>query len=173
MAVVSSDIKLFLSGGAANASPAASLGGEKSNTQVSATAMNNLFDNVSDAEAVAGDVEYRCIYIFNDNDTDTLNTTAVFIQSNTPSADSAIAIGLDPAGNGDGVSTGEATTVADEQTAPAEVTFSAAADSAAALAIGTLGPNTGRAVWVRRTINAAAASQASDPFTLRVTGTPA
>lgn len=173
MAVVSSDLKFYLSGGGSNTDPNAALGGVISSTEVSATAMNNLFDNVSDAEATAGDTEYRCAYIVNTNGTDTLNSAAIYIQSNTPSGDSALNIGLDPVGNGDGSTDGIAATIANESTAPAGVTFSAAADSGSALAIGTLGPGEGRAVWFRRVIGAAAASQASDPFTLRVTGTPA
>lgn len=173
MAVVASDLKIYLSGGGSNTDPNASIGGAVSSTEVSSTPMNNLFDNVSDAEAVAGDVEYRCVYLSNDNATDTLNSAAVFIQSNTPSGDSTIAIGLDPAGIGNGTSTGVAATPANESTAPAGVTFSTPADSASALAIGNLDAGEAQAVWIRRTISAGAASQASDPFTLRVTGTPA
>jgi hypothetical protein len=173
MAVVASDLKIFLSGGASNSNPNNSIGGIISSSEVSTTVMNNLFDNVSDAEAVAGDVEYRCIYLSNENATDTLNAAAVFIQSNTPSGDSAIAIGLDPAGIGNGSTTGVAATPANENTAPAGVTFSTPSDSGSALAIGTLDAGEVQAIWIRRTISAAAASAASDPFTLRVTGTPA
>lgn len=173
MAVIASDVKFYLSGGAANADPNASDGGAISATEVSGTALNNLFDNVTDAEAVAGATEYRCFYVKNTNATDTLNVAAIFVQSETPAADTDIAIGLDPAGIGDGTTTGIAATPADSYTAPAGVTFSDAAGAGNALAIGTLDAGEAQAVWVRRVVTAGAGSSASDPFTLRVTGTPA
>lgn len=174
MAVIASDLKCYLSGGASNADPDAALGGVISSVEVDfAPTANNLFDDVSDVEAAAGDTEYRCFYVKNTNATDTLNTAAIYIQSNTPSADDTVEIGLDPAGIGDGSATGVATTAANESTAPAGVTFSAAANSGAALAIGTLDAGEAQAVWVRRTVTAGAGGLASNPFTLRVTGTPA
>lgn len=167
MPVAPTDIKIYHSGGAANTSPAASLGGAISNTEISSTALNNLFDDVSDEEAVLGDTEYRCFYVKNTHATDTLTDAEIYISANSPSADSAIAIGLDPAGL-----SAAAQTIANEGAAPTGVTFSAAANSAAALVIGTLAAGAYQAVWVRRTIEEDAVAEASDPFTLRVTGTP-
>ena len=54
-----SDIQFRLTGGASNANPNTSLGGTTSSVQLSGTAMNNLFDDVSSAEASSGDTEYR------------------------------------------------------------------------------------------------------------------
>lgn len=51
MPIVSGDIDYFLTGGAANSDPAASIGGAKSSVQVTP---NDLFDDVSSAEASAG-----------------------------------------------------------------------------------------------------------------------
>ena len=59
MPIVSADIKYRLSGGASNSDQNASLGGVKSSNEASAS----LFDNVSSAEAVSGDTEYRCFYV--------------------------------------------------------------------------------------------------------------
>ena len=39
-------LEYFLTGGAANADPDASLGGDTSSVNVNSTALNNLFDNV-------------------------------------------------------------------------------------------------------------------------------
>lgn len=169
MAVVASDLGFRLSGGAANANVNASLGGVISSVAVSfGDTFNNLFDNVSDVEASAGDNEYRCIYLRNNHATDTLNDVKLFIASNTPSTSTKVQVGLDPAGIG-----GTATTVANENTAPAGVTFADAANSGAALSIGNLGPGGVQAVWIKREVTAGAAAAANDPFTLRVTGTPA
>jgi hypothetical protein len=124
-----------------------------------------LFDVVSSAEASAGDVEYRCIYVENTNGTDSLLSAAAFVSSNTPSSDTAIAIGL-------GTSAIDATeqTVANESTAPAGVTFSAPATLGAGLAIGDLTAGQHKAIWIRRTVNAAAAAYNNDSATINVGG---
>ena len=172
MAVIATDVKYKLSGGAANAAPAAALGGVRSTADI-VTGSQNLFDDVAPAEATSGDVEYRCFYVFNDNDADTLNAVKVWLAGDTPSPGTVAALGLDPAGVGDGTTTGVAAVIANEQTAPAGVVFSAALDEASSLAIGNLGPNQGRAVWMRRTVSAGAQNYSGDGAVIRVRGTPA
>ncbi len=168
MAVIASDIKFYLSGGTGNASTAASLGGGISTTEINVgTPLNNLWDDVSDVEAASGDTEYRCFYVKNTNGTDTLSAVAAYIASNTPSSDTTFTIGLDPAGI-----SGTATTIANESTAPAGVTFSTAANSGAALAIGNLDAGEYQAIWMKRVVDADAVAAASDPITVRITGTP-
>lgn len=160
MPIVSTDIKYRLSGGAANSDPAASLGGAKS----SVDAGSNIFDDVSSAEATAGDVEYRCAYVHNNHGTLSLIGAKVWIQTQTPSSDTDVAIGL-----GTSAINGTEQTVANEQTAPTGVTFSAPSSFAGGLSIGDIPAGQHKAVWVRRTINAAAAAYA-DSFTLRAQG---
>lgn len=159
MAIVSTDIQYRLSGGASNSNPAISLGGVKSST-----AASNYFDDVSSAEASAGDTEYRCVYVHNNHGTLSLIGAKVFIQTNTPSSDTDVAIGL-----GSSAINGTEQTVADESTAPTGVSFSAPTTFAGGLAIGDLAAGAHKAVWVRRTVNAGAAAYA-DSFTLRVQG---
>ena len=164
MPIVANDILLMLSGGAGNTNPNASLGGVASSTALVSASLHNLFDKVPSAEAAAGSVEYRCIYVRNEHETLTLEDAKVFIPSNTDSADTDLAIGL-----GTSAIDGTEQTVANETTAPTGVTFSAPANYAAGLSIGNLGPNSTKAVWVRRTVNAGAAA-ANDSATLRVQG---
>ena len=159
MAIVSTDIQYRLSGGASNAVTASSLGGVKSSV-----AASNYFDDVSSAEASAGDTEYRCVYVHNNHGTLSLIGAKVFIQTNTPSSDTDVAIGL-----GSSAINGTEQTVADESTAPTGVSFSAPTTFAGGLAIGDLAAGAHKAVWVRRTVNAGAAAYA-DSFTLRVQG---
>lgn len=159
MPIVSTDIDYKHSGGAANIDPAASLGGIISVNDVTT---DTLFDDVSSAEASAGDTEYRCIYVKNSHGTLTLLAAKVFIQANT--AGNRIAIAL--AGEG---KNGTAETVANENTAPVGETFSQPVDYAGGLALGDLAPGESFPVWVRRTIPAAAGA-ATDTFTLRVQG---
>ena len=159
MAIVSTDIQYRLSGGASNAVTASSLGGVKSSV-----AASNYFDDVSSAEASAGDTEYRCVYVHNNHGTLSLIGAKVFIQTNTPSSDTDVAIGL-----GSSAINGTEQTVANESTAPTGVSFSAPTTFAGGLAIGDLAAGAHKAVWVRRTVNAGAAAYA-DSFTLRVQG---
>lgn len=160
MAILSTDIIYRLSGGAANSDPNASLGGAKSSTAMP----TSIFDDVSSAEASAGDIEYRCIYIHNNHGSLTLQAPKIFIQANTPSATTTVAIGLGTSAQG-----GTEQTVADESTAPSGVSFAEPADFASGIALGDIPPAGHRAVWIRRTITAGTAA-ANDGFTLRVTG---
>ena len=160
MAIIASEIQYRLSGGASNSDPNTSLGGAKSSNALSGT----LFDDVSSAQAAAGLVEYRCFYVHNNNGTLTLIAPKIWIQSNTPSATTTVAIGLGTSAQG-----ATEQTVANEGTAPSGVTFSEPADFATGISLGDI-PNGGhRAVWVRRTVNAGTAAVA-DSFTLRVQG---
>lgn len=163
MAVTASDIKLYLAG---SSDPNLSLGGIRSTTELSAVALNNLFDDVSEAEALAGAINYRCIYLMNTNNTDYINGVKIFIQSNTPSSATKIEIGLE------GVK-GTAQTIPDEVTAPTGIVFTLAANAGAALTIGDLEDGEYMGVWLKRTVDAGAASASSDPFQLKMTGTPA
>jgi len=154
-------IEYRLSGGSGNSDPAASLGGAMSSSQVSAS-LNAFFDLVSSAEAAAGDVEYRCIYVANTGTTTALGAK-LWIQSNTPNSDNDIAIAL----GGEGLN-GTAETVGGEGSAPSGESFSAPSNEGAALSLGDLAQNDEYPVWIRRTINAGAAADASEQFTLRV-----
>lgn len=173
MPVTATDLKAYLSGGASNTDKNASIGGIISSTLITDNVVANLFDNVSYAESVAGDIEYRCFYLKNTNGTDTVTAVLAWIQSQTPSGSTVIAIGLDPAGVGNGSTTGVAATPADENTAPSGVTFSTSpVDAASGLAIGTMTAGQAIAIWIRRTITALAPSVAHDPATIRIQGTP-
>lgn len=158
MPIVTADIEYRLSGGAANANAAASLGGAKS----SEIAPLNLFDNVSGAEGAAGDIEYRCVYVHNDHPTLPLQNAVAWISDNTET--NRLAIGV-----GSAAINGVEQTVADESTAPTAVTFSQPDERAEGLALGTIPAGQHKAVWVRRTIGAGAAA-ANDTGQFRVEG---
>lgn len=160
MAIIASEIQYRLSGGAANSNPNAALGGIKSSTAWTTT----LFDDVSSAEATAGSVEYRCFYVHNANATLTLIAPKVWIQANTPSATTTVAIGL-----GSSVQGGTEQTVVNETTAPNTVTFSEPTNFATGIVLGDIPAAGSRAVWIRRTVNAGTAAIA-DSFTIRVEG---
>ncbi len=165
MPITSTDLKFHLSGGAANSDPNAALGGAISTTQIVDATVANLFDNVSSAESAAGDTEYRCFYVKNTHATLTLQAAKVYIQTNTPSADTSAEIGL-----GTSAVNGTEQTVANESTAPSAVTFSTAAGSGNALSIGNIPAGQHKAIWLKRIVNAAAAAYNSDSVIIRVEG---
>lgn len=164
MAIAATDIQWLLSGGASNTSPAASLGGAVSSTGITDATANNLFDDVTGAEATAGDVEYRGFYVKNAHATLALSNTKVYISALTSSGSTEFDIGLAT----EAVNASMAT-ITDESTAPAGVTFSRPVDYTGGLAIGTLNAGDRKGVWIRRTVTAAAAP-ASDAGTLKVEG---
>ncbi len=164
MPIISTDIKYRLSGGASNTDPNASIGGIKSSTEVGA-GLHNLFDVVGSAETTAGDTEYRCVYVHNAHATLTLDNAVAFIPTQTPSPDTSIEIGV-----GAAAINGTETAVANESTAPAGVTFFAAASLGAALALGNIPAGQHKALWVKRIVNAGAAAYTDDQPTIRVQG---
>jgi hypothetical protein len=158
MPIISTDLKLRLTGGAANANPNASLGGAKSTTEWSSA----IFDNVGGDESAAGDVEYRCVCVHNNHGSLTAVSARIWIQVQTPSAATSVSVGL-----GTSAINGTEQTVANENTAPTGVTFSEPADRAGSLLIGDIPPGQHKATWIRRTVTAGATAEA-DNFTLRV-----
>lgn len=149
--------------------PSGSLGGFISTTELVSASLHNLFDQVSGTENTAQESEYRCIFIHNSNATDDFLNIKVYITSEV--ADGANAeIGVDSTvASPVGSTTEQAVTVANEDTAPASVTFSAPTTSDAAIAVGDLAPGEVRAVWVKRT-TANSSALANDGVTLRVQG---
>jgi len=156
MAISSSDIKFRFSVAAAAGdttagSASTSLGDQVATNGPTTAVANNLWDDVSGAEAAAGDVEYRCIFALNDHATLTLIGAQFAIQSQV-SGGGLIECGLDTTAiSAKGASGAQAVTVANESTAPAGVTF-----SAGPLAIGDLGPGQVKGIWLRRTVTAGA-----------------
>lgn len=160
MPLISGDFVTRLSGGAGNSVGNSALGGAKSSTAAS-TSIDGLFDQVSSAEAVAGDVEYRCVYLHNGNGSSTMLSAGVWVSANTPLAGSTIDIGV-----GTAAVNGTEQTIANESTAPTSVTFSAPSTQGTMLALGDIPAGQHKAIWIRRTITAGAGASANDTFTL-------
>lgn len=160
MSIITADFLLRLSGGAANSNANAALGGAKSSVAV-ATTVDGLFDAVSAAEAAAGRVEYRCIYLHNANASDLMTAARVWINANTPLAGTDLAIGV-----GSAAVNATEQTVANETTAPTSVTFSSPSTAGTGLALGDIPAGQHKAIWLRRTVTAGAGASANDTFTL-------
>lgn len=170
MAIAASDIQFILSGGAANTSQAAALGGAISTAGggvIVDNVANNLFDDVTGSESAAGDIEYRGIYAKNNHGSLTLAGAVIYVSSDTLSTSTE----LDLAIAAEAVSTTMAT-IANESTAPSGVTFSHPTTRATGLQLNSttgLAPAGYRGVWVRRTVTAGAAA-INDTGTLKIEG---
>jgi len=165
VAITSADLKIYLSGGAGNSDPNASLGGIISSTEVVDNTTHNLFDQVSGTESLAGDTEYRGIYLKNTHGTLTLQNTKIYISSNTGSADTTIDIALDG-----GATNATMETLSDESTAPSGETFTAPTTYAGGLSIGSLAAGEKKGLFIRRTVNASAAAVNDDAVTIKYDG---
>ena len=116
--------------------------------------MNNVFDDVSDAERIAGDTDYRKIFFRNEN-ADDYSNIKVWIETNTP-ADDAVHIAL-------GTS---------DDTADIAATYDFyQPDSklhADVLEPGTLGENASFGLWIKRVVPAEADGYENNSFVLKV-----
>jgi hypothetical protein len=135
------------------------------NTIVVSNRDNNLFDDVTKAEALAGDTNYRCIYAKNGHASDTATSVSVWINQDSLGADT-ISIGADPAGVGDGSATGVATTIANEAAVPAGVVFTQPLSEGAAIALGTFTFGTGCALWIKRNVPVSTLTTTADDTSL-------
>ncbi len=158
-------IEYRLSGGQFNAVPNGSLGGQRSDTLITTDTLENLFDNITRAEALVGRTEYRCFYVFN---TGGGHISGAIIEIKTNPAVTTLSVGLDPIGKGDGRNDGVATTISTEDTTPTGVKFFSedilSTDGPfdiVKLPLGLLKSGEGVAVWLKRITEQATAQTVS------------
>lgn len=179
MAISSSDLlyKLATTAGSAGDSNtstiAGSLGKYISTTQVSGTAQNNLFENVTGDENAASTVFYKCVFVHNNHATLTWSNAVLWLSAETAGG-ASLALGADTtAASAKGSASAQALTIANRTTAPSGVTFSSPTTKAAGISLGSIAAGQVKAFWVRLT-TANSAAQNADGGTWRVEGdTPA
>lgn len=152
MAIVAGDLKLYLTGGAANADPLLSLGGVASSVQFTDATLDKLFASVSPAEAAAGSVKYRALS-FKNTSAFTAYAAAIFIAQETTSAGTTVALAFDSTGT---------QSIVNEDTAPTGLTFSTPLSLATAIALGDVAAAGVARIWFRRTTSAGAAQAADE-----------
>jgi len=173
MAIVSTDIKFWLTGVVVvdnpQTDPNASLGGNRSSTEMVTGQLNNLFDDISGAEAESGDTEYRGIIIQNKHASLTLYNAKAFLSvqpNGSRATKESIQIATNTVWEGDCIDT-----IATENDAPDGAgAFSAPATYATGLALGDLGPDGQMGLWIKRVVPASTEASASANFTLVVQG---
>jgi len=114
--------------------------------------LNIAWDDYDREDSFDGAVEYRCHYIKNTHAIDTAFNVGLFVHQDSNGPD-AIQLGLDPAGLGDGVTTGVATVIAIDSDFPSGVSFSAP-NKAGALNLGNILPGQMVAFWIERNLPA-------------------
>lgn len=165
MPISPSSLRYYLSGGSGNTDPNAALGGARSTTTIVPV---NLFDPVTGDQSAVGNIEYRCVYFRQeDADVNGLIDPVLWVRVNTPSDDSSMAIGIDPAGKN-----GTAAIIIDDSAAPVGVSFSSPSTKLSGLFLPDAPylENDYVAFWVRRTIRAGASSASTDPAIFRIQG---
>jgi hypothetical protein len=159
-----SDIVLRYSGGATNNDPTKALGGPRSNTIVPNDVQNNVWPDVSGPEAGSGRTQYRCLYVYNNNQSSGLMTNVIlFLAQDSQSQDDNLWIGLGKSG----FSLAE-TPIKDQVTPPVGITFTAPTSPDAALRVGALPPGASKAFWLKRIVKSNAAPVSGNYYVLRV-----
>jgi len=152
MAIVSGDLKLYLTGGASNADTTLSLGGVTSSVQFTDNTLDKLFASVGPADALAGAVHYRAL-TFKNTSALTAYAATVHISQETTSVGTTVAIAYDSTGT---------QSVVDEDTAPIGLSFTTPLSLATAIALGDVAAAAVRRIWFRRTVTAGAAAATAD-----------
>jgi len=175
MAIVSTDIKFWLTGAGSvddpQTDPNASLGGNRSSTEMVTAELNNLFDDIIGMEAESGDTEYRGIIIQNTHASLTLYNAKAFLSvqpNGSRATKESIQIATDTVWGGNNIDA-----IGIENNAPtgAETgAFSAPATYATGLSLGDLGPNGQMGLWIKRVVPVSTEASASADFTLVVQG---
>ena len=123
-------------------------------SEITSASDQNNFDDVTDAERVSGDTEYRKIYVRNENAA-TWEAVKLWISQLTASTNDEISIKL---GTSDGVKSVEG--VAAGYVTP---TSKAHGD---VLTVGDLVQNASQAVWIKRIVDASADGYTDNTFIL-------
>ena len=176
MAILQADLKFHYTGAssheAAQTDPDASLGDYRAVSEITSGNDNNVFDDVSGAEASAGDTNYRAIGFHNDHGSLALTACVVWIEVDTGNGEDDISFEVEAPSASE--VTGAIEDIGTETTEPAANTWS----DATTKGTGKDCPNASNQVvvdgwfgiWLRRVISAAASAAAAETVTMRVEG---
>lgn len=163
-------IKTGAAGNSTSSAAGTSLGKYISTTAWAGGSLNDLFDDISGAENAASTVDYRCIFVHNNNGANALQNAVVYLSAEVGGG-AGIAIAVDTtAASAIGSSSAQADLIANETTAPTAIgSFSSPTTAGTGLALGSIPAGSCKAFWVRRTA-ANSAALSADGVTIAVTG---
>lgn len=144
---------------------AGSIGGAFSGISIPNNIKQNLFPNVTTAQAGQGLRQYRCIYLRAANYT--YSDLKMFLTgTGTPSPDSQIFVGVGVSP----INTAEPA-IANEAVAPDGVVFILPNDELDALVLPDMTPNSYKSIWVQRVINGNSQGYLNDYVRMKMVGT--
>ena len=152
MAITAGQLKLYLTGGAANANPALSLGGVTSSVEFIDATLNDLFASILPAEAAAGATKYRAL-TFKNTSAETAFGCVMYISTETTSGFTTVEIAFDAVGT---------QAVGNEDTSPSGLSFSVPLSLAAGISLGDIPAGGSARVWFKRIVTAGATVLAAD-----------
>ncbi len=191
MAIISGELKKYLTGASSDngsqTDPDASLGNYHSSTEITSGNDNNLFDDISGAEAGTGHTDYRCLCFKNTNGALDLTSAKVYVSVDDSNDDTTYSICLERPQSS--LTAGNAQTITNETTAPdlTNATYhtsgswtesTSCTNYASGLVVGPL-DSTGTAdlksgeliyVWIKRAIRSSASAANSVSFTVTLEG---
>ena len=133
-------VNLRLSGGADNAIEIFSIGGAMSSSIITDDMLNNLFDKIIKLEVLNEKEEYRCIYVYNNGNTDLRN---LIVKKKTIPAFTKIALGVEH--------TDIAQIITNEGNIPSDVVFYDVESYVyLKIPLGVLPSGEGKPLWIRR-----------------------
>jgi hypothetical protein len=141
------------------------LGGAITEDLVPDNVINALFDQVGSEGSLEGEINYRCIYMFNSNASITLQSAKTYIEALTPSAGTTLAIGV-----GTSIAGSVEQSIANEDTPPVGVFFTSQVGSSNTLDMGAIPAQSWKAIWLRRTVVAGTGASSSDGTSIVVQG---
>ncbi len=163
-------IKTGAAGNSTASGAATSLGKYISTTAWAGGAANDLFDDISGAENAASTVDYRCVFVHNNNGANAYQNAVVYVSAETAGGASVAVATDNVAASAIGSASAQAAEIANETTAPSGVSaFSSPTTAATGLSLGSIPVAQCKAFWVRRTA-ANSAALSSDGATIAVSG---
>ena len=150
----------------------ASLGGYRASSNITSGSDNNLFDDVSRAEASAGHTDYRAVGFVNTNGSLALTACVTWIAVDTGNAEDDIK--FDNEAPSVSETTGAIQTIANETTEPTSPSWSDATTKGTGqdcpLGSNEVGSGEWFGIWFKRIISASAAAKDAEAVTIRVEG---
>ena len=176
MAILTTDLLYKLTGATSHnaatpTDPDLSLGEYRTSNEITSGVDNNLFDDVSGAEASAGHTDYRAIAFHNNHGSLPLTACVTWIEVDTGNVDDDISFAVEaPSAEIDGF----IQDIADEVTAPTAVSWSDATSKATGedcpLTSNEVGNGEWFGIWLRRVLGVGADAKAAETVTLRTEG---
>lgn len=133
-------------------------------SEIVSRTLSNLFPTFTEQEQTDGKTKHRCVYMRNMHPTIPFKNPIFYIPINTTSPNTEIWVGIDPAGVGNGTSTGVATSIANETLNPTGVNFTQATTRKEGFPLKVDLPANGScvAIWFKVKINPKAESREAD-----------